>query len=521
MSISDNFRRQLETHETFKPIATIENSGQRMSFRLPNRAALWRVETLLTKEPCTIAWLNNIEPDAIFLDIGANVGMYTIYAAKVRGANVYAFEPEAQNYALLNQNIYQNKLSERVVAYCAAVSDVDGLTKLFLSKFETGSSCHSLGENVGFDLKPRESEYTQGAISFTIDGLIKNGLIPMPNYIKIDVDGFEHKVLSGAIETLKSPNLKSIIVELNSNIPQHTQVIEFLVGLGFNYDPEQVAAANRESGVFQGVGEWVFSREFARFRLLRVETPSIVRSDAKSEFYANLVSSKFKSEDVQYDPFPHYIINDIFPFEYYSEIQSNFPDTASMVPLSETGRTGKAYKERLVTLFNEDGFSKLSYDQREFWAGVAGWLYSPLLIDKAIRLFRGELTGRLSEISRRVGCIRVRGDALLVADQTNYGIGPHTDAPHRLITFLFYLPATDIFSKHGTTLYKPRDPGFFSVGDRHFSYDEFIEVKRIPFVPNSALIFPRTNYSFHGVDPIIDVDVTRSLLIFNIRLQDG
>jgi len=139
MTDSADFAKQIEAYENFDPAITLTYNGISIVYRIPNRAALWRVETLPTKEPCTIAWLESMEPGAILLDVGANVGMYTIFAAKVRQATVYAFEPESQNYALLNANIQANELSSQVTAYCAGLSDQQGLDKLYLSEFALGS----------------------------------------------------------------------------------------------------------------------------------------------------------------------------------------------------------------------------------------------------------------------------------------------------------------------------------------------------------------------------------------------
>src|SRR5688572_5526658 len=95
----------LDQYEKLQPRAEIEHEGVRMLFATPNTFTLWRVQSIYEKEPWTLEWLATIEPGEILLDCGANVGMYTVWAAKTRQARVYAFEPESQNYALLNRNI--------------------------------------------------------------------------------------------------------------------------------------------------------------------------------------------------------------------------------------------------------------------------------------------------------------------------------------------------------------------------------------------------------------------------------
>jgi FkbM family methyltransferase len=241
-------------------VATVELEGRRARFRAPNEMTRWRAQTLYTKEPSTIEWLRSIPAGAVLADIGANVGMYSVFAALAREARVYAFEPEAENYALLNANIRLNGVGERVLAFCAALSDRAGIDKLYLSEALAGGSCHSLGAEVGFDLKPRRAAFTQGAIALRFDDLVDQGAVPVPAFVKIDVDGFEHKVLRGMEETLRNTQVRSLIVELNPALAEHVEITGFLEGLGFRLDPAQVARATRPSGPFTGVAEHVFQR---------------------------------------------------------------------------------------------------------------------------------------------------------------------------------------------------------------------------------------------------------------------
>lgn len=186
--------------------------------------------------------------------------MYTVFAAVVRHARVFAFEPESQNYALLSRNIVGNDLSERVMAWPCALSDEMKFDRIFLSQFQTGGSCHSFGDNRDFQLKQADFPYVQGSIATTIDRLVADQVIAVPHHIKIDVDGFEHKVIAGAAETLQNPTLKSLIIEINPALPEHQSLIDRLTSAGFSYDPAQVSRATRAEGTFQGVAEYVFRR---------------------------------------------------------------------------------------------------------------------------------------------------------------------------------------------------------------------------------------------------------------------
>ncbi len=241
-------------------LARVDVDGREARFEVSNDKARWRVQTLFTKEPITIEWLRAIPRGAVLYDIGANVGMYTVFAALAREARVLAFEPESQNYALLNRNIALNALESRVAAYCAAVSDASQADRLYLSEFEAGTSCHSFGEQVGHDLKPRRAAFTQGCLSIALDEWIADGRLPAPQYVKVDVDGFEHKALRGMAHTLRNALVRSLLVELNPTLAEHLALRDWLGTLGFRWDPAQVARAARTEGPFAGVAEHVFER---------------------------------------------------------------------------------------------------------------------------------------------------------------------------------------------------------------------------------------------------------------------
>jgi FkbM family methyltransferase len=253
-------RITIKEYEELQPRALLEHAGVRMIFSTPSEMALWRVRSIRSKEPCTLEWIASFAADDVLLDCGANVGMYTIWAAATRGVRVFAFEPEAQNYAILNRNIVLNKLSERVQAYCMGLSDVSGLSQLHMADMRVGGSCHAVGEALDYKLQPLRAAFVQGCVVSRLDDLIAEGVVAVPTHIKIDVDGFEHKVVQGARRTLRNPAVKSLLIETNPALPEHRGMVEALGDLGFAYDEAQVAAAARKEGAFEGVAEYIFRR---------------------------------------------------------------------------------------------------------------------------------------------------------------------------------------------------------------------------------------------------------------------
>ena len=250
----------LEEYEKLNPRCELMHNGVRVVYVTPTTHTKWRVDSLFEKEPITIEWIGELAAGEVLVDVGANVGMYTIWAAKTRGARVFAFEPEAQNYALLNRNIAMNGVGGQVKAYCVALSDAGGYSELHLSDLRPGGSCHSLGERVDFKHEPMNPKYSQGCVAARLDDLVAAGVVPTPHYIKIDVDGFEPKVIAGSRKVLADRTLRSLLIETNPNLDDHRRMIGELQSLGFRYDPVQVAAAERKAGPFKGVAEYVFRR---------------------------------------------------------------------------------------------------------------------------------------------------------------------------------------------------------------------------------------------------------------------
>jgi FkbM family methyltransferase len=250
----------LAEFEQLNPRCELQHEGVTMVFATPTQHTRWRVDTIFTKEPDTLAWIASFERDDVLVDVGANVGMYSIWAATTRGVKVFGFEPEAQNYALFNRNVQLNGLEERVKGYCVALSDVAGLSELHLSEVMIGGSCHSLGERVDFKHEPMRPAFSQGCVAARLDDLVASGAVAQPTHIKIDVDGFEPKVAHGAGTVLRDSRLRSVLVEINQNLADHQELVAELESLDFRYDAAQVARAERKQGAFKGCAEYVFRR---------------------------------------------------------------------------------------------------------------------------------------------------------------------------------------------------------------------------------------------------------------------
>ena len=102
---------------------------QKIHFFIPNQLTEHRVNTLFSKEPETIDWINSFDMNKkkiIFWDIGANIGLFSIYAAiKHLNCEIVSFEPSTSNLRCLSRNISINNLDDRIKIFTNPLSNSD------------------------------------------------------------------------------------------------------------------------------------------------------------------------------------------------------------------------------------------------------------------------------------------------------------------------------------------------------------------------------------------------------------
>lgn len=187
------------------------------------------------KEPDTVEWIENfLKPGDVFFDVGANVGAYSLVAAKFfdGGVKVYAFEPAFLNYTQLCKNLHLNGCQASVVPLPVALSDKTALGVFNYHDLIPGGALHTFGAAIDHKGEAFEPAFTQHMISYRLDDLIGQFGLPAPNHIKIDVDGIELDVLVGARETLSNPALRSLDVELEAGEGER-RITELLTAEGF------------------------------------------------------------------------------------------------------------------------------------------------------------------------------------------------------------------------------------------------------------------------------------------------
>ena len=188
-----------------------------INFYTPTKVASYRAHTLFSKEKETVEWIDEYGgKDKIFFDVGANIGVYSLYYAFVHKATVYSFEPSFRNLDLLVKNIRLNNLSDYISVISNPVFNKETFDKFFQSENIAGLAESTFGEN-----NKKANHYK--TLSISLNQLIKKNIIKKPNLIKIDVDGNEAEVINGATEIISSEECYSILVETR---PSTNEIIE-------------------------------------------------------------------------------------------------------------------------------------------------------------------------------------------------------------------------------------------------------------------------------------------------------
>ena len=214
-------RAQLEN------FSTIYHCDFAINVCTPNGMTLNRAKTFSTKEPDTLKWILKFPENAIFWDVGANIGLYSLWAAISRKVSVFSFEPVASNLEMLKQNIWLNRLENLITVIPLPLSNITGVQKLHLPSLEYGVSQVTFGVNHDFEGKEVDSKFSLQTIGITWKQACEYFSIPNPTHIKIDVDGIEHLVLEGSNGYIDS--VKEVLVEVNYNFTDQLHRVKTLL----------------------------------------------------------------------------------------------------------------------------------------------------------------------------------------------------------------------------------------------------------------------------------------------------
>lgn len=185
--------------------------------------------------------LHLLRPDDLFVDVGANIGSYTVLASAVVGAQSIAAEPDPQTMLALRRNIMVNGIAARARTIEAAIGREAGRTR-----FTVGLDTMN---HVASDSDPQTREVPVQTLDEVLKGL-------SPTLIKLDVERFEADVLAGARETLQKSSLLAVETEADSE-----PVVQALVSAGFERMYYEPLSRSLHTGSREGHSNALFIRD--------------------------------------------------------------------------------------------------------------------------------------------------------------------------------------------------------------------------------------------------------------------
>ena len=195
----------------------------------------YRADTFWTKEPETIEWIKTFDEHDVIYDIGANIGIYTMYCAWLRPLMaIHAMEPDRRNFSRLQDNVLLNGF-ENAACHNIALSNYSGIDRFYVRKAETGASGGQIGhskDEEGRKFDARESVWITVCSFYDFLHVFH---AEEPDHIKIDVDGQEEAIIDGICSVATKKPIKSLLVEVNS-LPNKKKIICMLKKIGLKPD---------------------------------------------------------------------------------------------------------------------------------------------------------------------------------------------------------------------------------------------------------------------------------------------
>ncbi|MEY2669686.1 MAG: hypothetical protein RLZZ577_2 [Bacteroidota bacterium] len=220
--------------EQFRFYEKIDYQKSELFINVTSKISLSRLNSV-SKEPKTVKWIEDyFNRNDVFFDVGANVGAYSLIAASLgKEIKIYSFEPVPSTFNELCSNIKNNSFQRTIIPVNTCLSNLDGITTFTMSSLDAGAGLHKGLEGEDILNAPNDFEFSYYTSIYKLDTLIEKFNFPIPNHIKIDVDGHELGVLQGALNTLSNKFVKSIQIEVDENIQSGKKIVEFILDIGF------------------------------------------------------------------------------------------------------------------------------------------------------------------------------------------------------------------------------------------------------------------------------------------------
>ena len=237
------------------PRVKVETAHGPLTFYTPSKTAVFWPRYGIKAEPQTHAWIDGMAPGEVLWDVGASVGIYSLYAALRGDLTVLAFEANPHTYQCLLRNVAENRLAGRVRPYLVALAQDAGLGTLYIESDEAGTVGNAFGDAEASQLRASAGAVQVPMIALSLDALAGPFGAAFPQHIKIDVDSIEDRIVAGGSKVLGDPRLRSVMIELHRDIDGRDARADAIVA--------RMTAHGFQIAEGEGVGEinYVFRRE--------------------------------------------------------------------------------------------------------------------------------------------------------------------------------------------------------------------------------------------------------------------
>ena len=203
-------------------------------FRTGHGRLFWRATQSPSLDIDTNNWIAQFAENDVFYDVGANIGLYSIMAAKFMKVHTFAVEIDLMNARMLYENISMNGCQEKIMVLPIGLDNKSSQETLYLKTISYGDALHNLRKP-----NPMVRDYRGFQVQvpvFRLDDVIKILSLPSPTKLKIDVDGVDLAVLEGASNALRT--VTSSVIEYKPDSEERKKIHQLLAGQGLTFNFE-------------------------------------------------------------------------------------------------------------------------------------------------------------------------------------------------------------------------------------------------------------------------------------------
>lgn len=225
-----------EILQSLKPTVRLDYPRHQILLHADSTWDLLRARSC-AKEPHTVRWLElELRPGDVLFDVGANVGTYSLVAVQQHPGKIsaYAFEPSFSTYAQLCRNVVLNRCQTTIYPCMIPLGRETGMATLNYRSLDAGAGMHAVGQSVDYAGREFEPVFRQQIMVHRLDDLVERFGFPVPQLIKIDVDGTELDILAGAQRVLNDRRLRSLMIEVSQGQGRNEEVFDLLRKSGFD-----------------------------------------------------------------------------------------------------------------------------------------------------------------------------------------------------------------------------------------------------------------------------------------------